>query len=306
MTRGAAPTPKSLDTPARSLWSDVWYQFRRHRGAMAGVVILTLIVLAVVAGPYVHTADPAFIDTGARNVPPSLAHPMGTDNIGRDVFAQVLRGGRVSLAVGVTAMLLALGLGTLVGVLAGYFRRIDGPLMRLTDLFLALPILPLLLVVIMLFRDTLRAWLGPEAGIFLLIVVVIGVTSWMHTARIVRGDVLAVKEREFVLAARSIGTPPRRIITRHVLPNVMSPIMVSATLGVASALITESALSFLGLGFPSDFPTWGRLLFDGANFMTLTPARVIWPGLAISLTVLSINFIGDGLRDALDPRIRGR
>ena len=255
MTRGAAPPPKSLDTPARSLWSDVWYQFRRHRGAMAGVVILTLIVLAVVAGPYVHTADPAFIDTGARNVPPSLAHPMGTDNIGRDIFAQVLRGGRVSLAVGVTAMPLALGLGTLVGVLAGYFRRIDGPLMRLTDLFLALPILPLLLVVIMLFRDTLRAWLGPEAGIFLLIVVVIGVTSWMHTARIVRGDVLAVKEREFVLAARSIGTPPRRIITRHVLPNVMSPIMVSATLGVASALITESALSFLGLGFPSDFPT---------------------------------------------------
>ena len=180
MTRGAAPTPKSLDTPARSLWSDVWYQFRRHRGAMAGVVILALIVLAVVAGPYVHTADPAFIDTGARNVPPSLAHPMGTDNIGRDVFAQVLRGGRVSLAVGVTAMLIALCLGTLVGVLAGYFRRLDGPLMRLTDLFLALPILPLLLVVIMLFRDTLRAWLGPEAGIFLLIVVVIGVTSWMH------------------------------------------------------------------------------------------------------------------------------
>jgi peptide/nickel transport system permease protein len=128
----------------------------------------------------------------------------------------------------------------------------------------------------------------------------------MQTARIVRGDVLALKEREFVLAAKSIGTPPRRIITRHVLPNVLSPIMVSATLGVANAIITESALSFLGLGFPSDFPTWGRLLFDGANFMTLTPSRVIWPGLAISLTVLSVNYIGDGLRDALDPRIRGR
>ena len=128
----------------------------------------------------------------------------------------------------------------------------------------------------------------------------------MQTARIVRGDVLALKQREFVLAAKSVGTPNRRIITRHVLPNVLSPIMVSATLGVANAIITESALSFLGLGFPSDFPTWGRLLFDGANFMTLTPARVIWPGLAISLTVLSINFIGDGLRDALDPRIRGR
>jgi peptide/nickel transport system permease protein len=231
---------------------------------------------------------------------------MGTDNIGRDIFAQVLQGGRVSLLVGVTAMLLSLLVDTLVGVLAGYFRRLDGVLMRTTDLFLALPLLPLLLVIIMLFRDTLRAAFGPETGIFLLIVFIIGITSWMNTARIVRGDVLALKEREFVLAAKSVGTPARRIITRHILPNVLSPIMVSATLGVANAIITESALSFLGLGFPSDFPTWGRLLFDGANFMTLTPARVIWPGLAISLTVLSINFIGDGLRDALDPRIRGR
>ena len=147
---------------------------------------------------------------------------------------------------------------------------------------------------------------GPETGIFLLIVFIIGITSWMNTARIVRGDVLALKEREFVLAAKSVGAPARRIITRHILPNVLSPIMVSATLGIANAIITESALSFLGLGFPPDFPTWGRLLFDGANFITLTPARVIWPGLAISLTVLSINFIGDGLRDAFDPRIRGR
>jgi peptide/nickel transport system permease protein len=263
-------------------------------------------VFAVTFGPYLYTTDPTFIDTKARNVLPSLAHPMGTDNIGRDIFAQVLQGGRVSLAVGVTAMLLALFLGTLIGVVAGYFRRLDGLLMRMTDLFLALPLLPLLLVVIMLFRDTLRAAFGPETGIFLLIVFIIGITSWMHTARIVRGDVLALKQREFVLAAKSLGTPNRRVILRHILPNVLSPIMVSATLGIANAIITESALSFLGLGFPSDFPTWGRLLFDGANFMTLTPARVIWPGLAISLTVLSINFIGDGLRDALDPRIRGR
>jgi peptide/nickel transport system permease protein len=231
---------------------------------------------------------------------------MGTDNLGRDVFAQVLHGGRTSLLVGVVAMLISLVLGTIVGVLAGYFRRLDGILMRVTDLFLALPILPLLLVVILLFRDTLRAMFGPETGIFILVVFIIGVTSWMQTARIVRGDVLALKEREFVLAAKSVGTPPRRIIGRHVLPNVLSPIMVSATLGVANAIITESALSFLGLGFPPDFPTWGRLLYDGKDFMTLTPSRVIWPGLAISLTVLSINYIGDGLRDALDPRIRGR
>ena len=302
----AALAPPAIDTPQRSLWSDVWSQFRKHKGAVLGMVIFGLILFAVIFGPWLYGVDPQHIDPRARNALPSLVHPMGTDNIGRDIFAQILQGGRVSLAVGITAMLLSLFLGTLVGVLAGYFRALDGWLMRMTDLFLALPILPLLLVIIMLFRDTLRAMFGPETGIFLLIVFIIGVTSWMQTARIVRGDVLALKEREFVLAAKSIGTPARRIVGRHILPNVLSPIMVSATLGVANAIITESALSFLGLGFPSDFPTWGRLLFDGANFMTITPARVIWPGLAISLTVLSVNYIGDGLRDALDPRIRGR
>jgi peptide/nickel transport system permease protein len=302
----AEPAAPEIDAPERALWGDVWWQFRQHRGAMAGALVFAAIVLAVVFGPMLHITDPQFLDIRARNAAPSLTHPMGTDNLGRDVFAQVLHGGRVSLAVGITAMLISLVLGTVVGVLAGYFRRLDGLLMRTTDLFLALPILPLLLVVILLFRDSLRAAFGPETGIFILVVFVIGVTSWMQTARIVRGDVLALKEREFVLAAKSIGTPPRRIIGRHVLPNVLSPIMVSATLGVATAIITESALSFLGLGFPPDFPTWGRLLYDGKDFMTLTPARVVWPGLAISLTVLSINYIGDGLRDALDPRIRGR
>ncbi len=185
---------------------------------------------------------------------------------------------------------------------SGYFRRLDGPLMRLTDLFLALPLLPLLLVVITLFREPLRAAFGPSTGIFILIVGGIGVTSWMHTARIVRGDVLAVKRQEFVLAAQASGMRPRRIIVKHVLPNVLSSILVSATLGIATAIITESVLSFLGLGFPPDFPTWGRLLYDGVSFLQITPARVIWPGLAISLTVLSVNYIGDAIRDALDPR----
>ena len=141
---------------------------------------------------------------------------------------------------------------------------------------------------------------------FILIVLAIGVTSWMPTARIVRGDVLALKQREFVMAARSVGTPDQKIILRHILPNILSPILVSATLGIANAIITESALSFLGLGFPPDFPTWGRLLNDAVDYLQLHPERVMWPGLAISLTVLSINFLGDGLRDALDPRIRGR
>lgn len=302
----AADVPAALDPEHRSLWGDVWRQFRAHRGAMVGVGVFCFIVLATVIGPYIHTIDPDFANIRARNRGMSWQYPLGTDNIGRDMLAQILAGGRVSLAVGITAMAISITLGTLVGVSAGFFRRLDGPLMRLADLFLALPLLPILLVILMLFRDALRSAFGPETGIFLLIVTVIGVTSWMQTARIVRGEVLALKEREFVLAARSIGTRQRRIIIRHILPNVLSPIMVSATLGVASAIITESALSFLGLGFPPDFPTWGRLLYDGANFMTLNPARVIWPGLAISLTVLSVNFIGDGLRDALDPRIRGR
>jgi peptide/nickel transport system permease protein len=290
----------------RSQWADVWDQFKTHRGALLGMGFFIFISLLVIFGPWLWDIPPNYIDIRAKNQGPSLAHPMGTDQLGRDTFAQVLAGGRVSLLVGVTAMALSLVLGTLVGVLAGYFKRLDGPLMRLTDLFLALPLLPLLLVIIMLFRDTLRAAFGPETGIFILIVFVIGITSWMQTARIVRGDVLSLKEQEFVLAARSIGTPSHRMILRHILPNVLSPIMVSATLGIANAIITESALSFLGLGFPSDFPTWGRLLFDSTNFMTLNPERVIWPGLAISLTVLSVNYIGDGLRDALDPRIRGR
>ena len=292
--------------PPRNQWWDVWDQFKTHKGALFGLGFFVFTLLFVFIGPLIWTLDAQYIDIRARNAGPSLAHSMGTDQLGRDTMARMMAGGQTSIAVGLTAMALALILGTLVGVLAGYFRRLDGLLMRTTDLFLAMPLLPLLLVTIMLFRDPLRANFGPEGGIFILIVVMIGVTSWMQTARVVRADVLALKEREFVLAARSIGTPSHRMITRHLLPNVMSPIMVSATLGIANAIITESALSFLGLGFPSDFPTWGRLLFDATDWLTQNPERVIWPGLAISLTVLSVNYIGDGLRDALDPRIRGR
>lgn len=290
----------------RNQWWDVWDQFKTHKGALMGAGFFVFMLLFVYVGPYFWTLDATYIDIRARNSGTSLAHPMGADQLGRDTFARMMAGGRTSIAVGLTAMALSLVLGTFIGVIAGYFKRLDGILMRLTDLFLALPLLPLLLVIIMLFRDTLRQAFGPENGIFILIVFVIGITSWMQAARIVRGDVLALKEREFVLAARSIGTPPHRMIIRHVLPNVMSPIMVSATLGIANAIITESALSFLGLGFPSDYPTWGRLLFDGTDWLQRNPERVIWPGLAISLTVLSVNYIGDGLRDALDPRIRGR
>jgi peptide/nickel transport system permease protein len=292
--------------PPRNQWWDVWDQFKTHKGAMFGAAIFATIFVAVIFGPYVWRISPSYIDFTAMNGGPSLAHPLGTDSLGRDSLARLMTGGRISIAVGVTAMLISIFLGTLVGVLAGYSKMLDGPLMRLTDLFLALPVLPLLLVMVMLFRDALAHLMGLNMGIFTLIVTAIGITSWMHAARIVRGEVLALKEREFVLAARSIGTPPWRMITRHILPNVLSPVMVAATLGIAQAIITESVLSFLGLGFPPDFPTWGRLLYDGIQYMQQSPGLVIWPGLAISLTVLSVNYIGDGLRDALDPRVRGR
>jgi peptide/nickel transport system permease protein len=308
--------PEAVEKP-RNQWWDVWDQFRSHKGAMAGLIFLAFITLFCAIGPMIWDVDPGKLDIRNKDVRPiyvaiwdgdaktSWARPMGTDHLGRDIMANIMQGGRISLAVGWTAMILAILIGTFVGVVSGYFKRLDWALMRFTDLVLSLPLLPLLLVMMLLFRDPLRATFGPENGIFILIVAGIGITSWMQTARIVRGDVMALKEREFVLAARSIGTPPSRMITRHILPNVLSPIMVSATLGLATAIITESALSFLGLGFPSDFPTWGKILFDSVDRMTAFPERVLWPGLAISLTVLAVNYIGDGLRDALDPRIRG-
>jgi len=292
----------------RTLWGDVWLRFRRHKLALVGVIVLGLLVLAVLGGPLIYTVDPeySFIvdDIDSINQPPSVKYRLGTDDLGRDTLARNLFGGRISLAVGVFAMFVSITFGTLVGVLSGFFRRLDNPLMRFTDLMLALPSLPLLLVIIMLFRDSLKALLGPELGIFLLVVLVIGILGWMPTARVVRGSVLSIKEKEFVEAAVSVGTREPSILWQHVLPNVLSPIIVSATLGVASAILTESALSFLGLGFPSNVPTWGRLLFENKDFITQNPWLVIWPGLFISLTILSINFIGDGLRDALDPRQR--
>lgn len=201
------------------------------------------------------------------------------------------------------SMLVALTLGTLCGALAGYFGGfIDMLLVRLTDLFLARPQLPLLLLVIFLFRDSLRAMFGLVAGIFLLVVGVIGVLNWMPVARLVRAGFPSLKHKEYVEAARCLGAGDARLIARHILPNVLSPVIVAATLSVGSAIITESALSFLGLGFPPDVPTWGRLLYDAQNYLDLAPSLAIFPGLLIFLTVLSINYIGDGLRDALDPR----
>lgn len=310
---------KEPSKPPRSQWRDVWDQFRKHKGAVFGGGFLIFITLGVLFGPLLWDLEPTKLDIRNKNWRPiytllwdngakaGWAHPFGTDQLGRDILAQMIYGGRVSMAVGWSAMLLSLVIGTAVGVTAGYFKRADFILMRLTDLVLSLPILPLVLLAVTLFRQPLTSFFGsPEAGMFVLIVSVIALTSWMQTARIVRGDILALKEREFILAARSIGSTSGKIIRRHLLPNVISPIMVSATLGLATAIITESALSFLGVGFPSDFPTWGKLLSDAVDRMQEYPERVLLPGILISVTVLSVNYLGDGLRDALDPRIRGR
>lgn len=306
MATQAATTPtigvQEIRRPARSLWKDAWYTFTRDKLAMGGLFVLLFIVLAVMFGPYVYHGLPNEINFAIALQGPTLEHPMGTDDLGRDLLARVLNGGRISIAVGITAVFLSIVVGTTIGAIAGYFSRLDNPLMRLTDLFLSLPILPLLLVLVYLFRETLAAIFGPELGVFLMIVFVIGILNWMPVARLVRASFLSLKNKEFVEAARCVGCKDGRIIFKHILPNVLSSVLVAATIGVGGAILTESTLSFLGLGFPSDVPTWGRLLFEAANFIDIGLHWVLFPGLSIFLVVLSINFIGDGLRDALDPR----
>ena len=290
----------------RSLRGDVWRQFKRHKGAVLGVVLLTLITFGCVFGPILLPFDTKTPVVLNANRTAGWPHIWGTDNLGRDAFTRALLGGRISLAVGFVAMTVSIVLGVLIGVIAGFFRPFDGILMRFTDLFLSLPLLPVLLVVIVLFRDPVQESLGDGLGIFVLMVLIIGGTSWMQTARIVRGEVLALKEQEFILASRSVGTRPMRIIGKHIVPNVMSPVIVSASLGIAIAILTESAVSFLGLGFPLNLPTWGRLLNEAKDRMSLNIWLVAGPGLLLSLTVMSVNFIGDGLRDALDPKNRSQ
>jgi len=303
LVRPATVADAALRRPARSLWSDAWRQFRRHRLAIFGVIVFSILLLATLIGPFIYRTSSDAIDYSQGLLGPSLAHPMGTDDLGRDLLARVLLGGRVSMAVGVVAVLIAITLGTTVGAVAGFFGgRTDSLLMRITDVFLALPVLPLLLMVTYLFRDPLKRVFGPELGIFLLIVGVIGALNWMPLARLVRAGFLSIKQKEFVEAARCVGASNRRLMTTHILPNTLSAVIVAATVGVGQAIITESALSFLGLGFPPDMPTWGRLLYDAQNFLDLGPHWAIFPGLMIFLIVLSINYIGDGLRDALDPR----
>jgi peptide/nickel transport system permease protein len=315
---GSTPASLSADAPAtaqvaaaqqlrkaRSISPalETWRRFRRHTLAVTGAIVLLILVSGVLLGPYVWPVAINDIDFAAKLQGPSLAHPLGTDDLGQDLLARMMYGGRISLAVGFAAMLVALTVGVLIGSVAGMSSGwVDAALMWLTDLFLALPTLPLLLLVMYLFRDSMKKVLGVEGGAFVLIVVVIGGLRWMPVARLVRAQFLSLREKEFVEAARALGASKVRQVVQHILPNALGPVIVVGTIDVAAAIIFESTLSFLGLGFPSDVPTWGSMLRDAKDYLDIAAHWALFPGGAIFLTVLAINFIGDGLRDAFDPR----
>jgi peptide/nickel transport system permease protein len=297
----ASPTASAATSAA--VGAETWRRFRRHKLALAGALILAVIALAVLFGPLLWRVPINEIDFPAKLQGTSWRHPLGTDDLGQDLLSRMLYGGRISLAVGLAAMLIAVVVGTAMGALAGISRgSVDAALMWITDLFLSLPQLPLLLLIIYLFRDSLKMLVGPEVGVFILIVIVIGGFRWMPVARLVRAQFLSLREKEFVEAARALGATTWRTVWRHILPNSLGPVIVAGTIDVAAAIIAESTLSFLGLGFPPDIPTWGRILFDAKDYLDVAPHWAVIPGAAIFLTVLSINYIGDGLRDALDPR----
>lgn len=302
---GSTPASATASAPRASTspWAEAWRRFKRHRLAYFSLWILAALALSVLIGPLIYKVGVNDIDFKARLAPPSGAHPMGTDDLGRDLLARMLYGGRISLAVGLAAMLMAVTVGVVIGAIAGISRGwVDAALMWVTDLFLSLPQLPLLLLLIFLFREALKQMFGLEVGIFILIVVVIGGFRWMPVARLVRAQFFSLREKEFVEAARALGASVPRQVVRHILPNSLGPVIVAGTIDVAAAIIAESTLSFLGLGFPPDIPTWGRILFDGRDYMDMAWHWALFPGMAIFITVLTINFIGDGLRDALDPR----
>jgi len=260
--------------------------------AVASLAVLLLVVALVLVGPALSPYSPEHTNLDLRYEPPSLAHVMGTDSLGRDLLTRIMYGGRISLTVGVLAMTVAITLGILVGGLAGFYGGVaDGVLMRFVDMMLSFPRLFLLILFSVFF-----------GGTFATVVLLLGALSWMSVSRLIRASFLSLKERPFVEAARALGVPDRMILLRHLLPNSLAPIIVAATLGIATAIIAESTLSFLGLGIQPPTPSWGNMLKDAQTDMVVAPWTAVFPGLAIFVTVVAINFIGDGLRDALDPQ----
>jgi peptide/nickel transport system permease protein len=298
-----------LETEPLTLTQLTWRRFRRHKMALAGAIFLLLLILYSFVGSLLLTEEYAnFNDTNIRLQAPSSSHPYGTDSIGRDVLARTIYGGQISLLIGLTAVIIEVFIGVLIGALAGYYGGlIDSILMRITEAMLNIPEIFLLIVMAKYFGGKIPNvnFLGRDlSGSVVVIVVIIGLTSWMYLARIVRAEFLSLKSNDFVLAARATGTPNREIIFRHILPNSIAPIVVSATLGVANAILAEAYISFLGLGVQPPTATWGNMLDGANNYLETAPWLWFFPGLFILITVLSINFMGDGLRDALDPRSR--
>jgi len=280
-----------------SQWAVAGRHFKKNKLAIGGLIVMIILYLVTLLTPLIAPFDPAAqgdIIT-SRYLPPSSEHWLGTDKFGRDILSRTLYGARISLSIGFVAVGISITLGTLIGALSGYFGGwVDAVLMRFTDMMLAFPRLVLLIVVIAVFESP-SIWL---------VVVVLGLTGWMPTSRIVRGEVLSLREREFVQAARALGMGDTRIILRHVIPNTMAPVIVSATLGIGLTILTEASLSFLGLGVQPPTPSWGNMVADGRDALTEAWWIATFPGLAIVLTVVAFNLLGDGLRDALDPRLR--
>jgi len=281
----------------------VWRSFRRHRPAMVGATILLVLVLAAIFAPVVSPWDPVKTDLDSMLEPPTLKHPMGTDELGRDLLTRILYGGRVSLSIGILAMALAVTVGAVIGGVGGFYGGwVDNLTMRFTDMMLSFPQLFVLIILALALRDIpIPALKGTAFASVLTIVLVIAILAWMQVARLVRASFLSLKEKEFTEASRCVGASNRRIMTRHLLPNALSPIIVAATFRVATSIITESGLSYLGFGVQPPTPTWGNMLKNAQDQMTRAPWTAIFPGLMIFITVIAINFIGDGLRDALDP-----
>lgn len=274
----------------------IWENFKRHKVAVIASVLFIFMALACFAAPIIAPYEFDAIDLNAIRQPPSAAHLLGTDDLGRDLLTRILYGGRISMMIGILSALVGTGLGALIGALAGFYGgRLDNILMRFTDLAYSIPTLPLLIVLSSFSNSAI-----------LMMVLIIGFLSWMPTARVVRGSILSVKEKEYVEAARMIGAPDRIIILKHILPNIAGAIIVGATLGVGDAIIIESSLSFLGLGVQPPIPTLGNMLMDSQATMASKPWLTIFPGMAILFIVLAVNFIGDGLHDALDPTLRRR
>ncbi|NCP87547.1 MAG: peptide ABC transporter permease [Anaerolineae bacterium CG_4_9_14_3_um_filter_57_17] len=292
---------ESSSAPQESLSGFFWRRFRKHGMALTGSIIALIIVLLVTFAPFFTPYTPYQQDLLNRFQPPSAEHWMGTDDLGRDMWTRVLYGGRISLSVGLLAMGVSIIFGSLIGLVSGYYGGwVDSILMCITEIFLSIPRLFVLLAMGMILR-TLNLP-NMSAGSFVPLSIVIGALSWMGTARLVRASTLELRDREFVQAARALGASDARALLQHIFPNVASPIIVSATLGLAGAIISESGLSYLGFGVQLPTPTWGNMLSNTQNQMTTAPWTAIFPGLMIFIVVIAINYLGDGLRDALDPR----